>query len=205
MNTMVLEAQKTSLARKILSVEDETMIPNLAAVLAVILLLFSGCKNDISVVKSLTVKEKSPTETAIKMHLYLSESGIVKNELVFEEMNKYELPEPYSEYPKGIEVHSYNANRKKEITLTANYAKNYEAKKIMEVKYNVIITNHKTGEIIETEQLVWDMEKHLIYSNTQIKQTKADGSVYIGDRFESDENMNKYTIFNPKIIRYADE
>ena len=176
-----------------------------AALAATTLLLFSGCKNDISVVKSLTIKEKSPTETATKMHLYFSEGGIVRNEFIFEEMNKYELPEPYVEYPKGVEACSYNENREKEVTLTANYGKNYEAKKIMEVKYNVVITNHKTGEIIETEHLVWDMDKQFIYSNTQIKQTKPDGSVYIGDRFESDETMSKYTIFNPQIIRYADE
>ena len=178
---------------------------SIAAPTAAILLLFSSCKNDISVVKSLTIKEKSPTETATKMHMYLSEGGTVQNEFIFAEMNKYEHPEPYIEYPKGVEAHSYNENKEREVTLTANYGINYEAKKIMEVKYNVVITNHKTGEVIETEHLVWDMDKQLIYSNTQIKQTKPDGSIYIGDRFESDETMSKYTIFNPQIIRYADE
>jgi len=177
----------------------------LAVMIVATFLLFLGCKNDISVVKSLTIKEKSPTETATKMHLYFSEAGIIKNEFIFEEMNKYEYSEPYVEYPKGVEAHSYNEYGEKEVTLTANYGINYEAKKIMEVKYNVVITNYKTGDVIETEHLVWDMEKRFIYSNTQTKQTKSDGSIYIGDRFESDEEMSKYTIFNLKIIRYADE
>jgi len=177
----------------------------IAVSIAAILLFFSSCKNDISVVKSLTIKEKSPTETTTKMHLYFSEAGMLKNEFLFDEMNKYETSETYSEYPKGLEAHSYNEKGEREVTLTANYGKNYEAKKIMEVKYNVVITNHKTGEIIETEHLLWDMDKHFIYSNTQTKQTKADGSIYIGDRFEANEDMSKYKIFNPKIIRYAEE
>ncbi|MDR1459190.1 MAG: LPS export ABC transporter periplasmic protein LptC [Bacteroidales bacterium] len=175
------------------------------AAIAAIILIFFSCKNDISVVNSLTIKEKSPIETATKMHLYFSEFGIVRNEFIFEEMNKYNDPESYSEYPKGVKLISYDENKEKEISLTANYAINYEERNIMEAKYNVVITNFKTGEIIETEHLLWDMDKHVIYSNTQTKQTKADGSVYIGDSFESDEQFSKYTIFNPQIIFYAEE
>ncbi len=175
------------------------------AAIAAIILTQSGCKNDVSVVKSLTIKDESPTETGTKMHLYFSERGIVKNEFLFEEMNKYEEPEAYMEFPKGVEIITYDENKKKETTLTANYGVNYETRKMMEAKYNVVITNYRTGEIIETEHLVWDVNKKLIYSDTQTKQTKADGSVYIGDRFESDESLSKYTIFNPQIIIYAEE
>ncbi|MDR0603636.1 MAG: LPS export ABC transporter periplasmic protein LptC [Bacteroidales bacterium] len=176
----------------------------IAATAAIILTLYS-CKNDISVVNSLTVKSKSPTETATKMHLYFSEAGMVKNEFIFEEMNKYNDPEPYLEYPKGVNIISYDENKNEEMSLTANYGISYEERNIMEVKYNVVVTNFKTGEIIETEHLVWDKEKHLIYSNTQTKQTKSDGSVYIGERFESDEQLSKYMIFNPQIVFYAEE
>ena len=175
-----------------------------AAIAAILFMLYS-CKNDISVVKSLTVKEKSPTETATKMHLYLSELGTVKNEFLFEEMNKYIDPEVYFEYPKGVEVISYTEDGEKETTLTANYAINYEEKKVMEAKYNVIITNHKTGEIVETEHLVWDMDKHIIYSNTQTKNTKADGSVYIGESFESDEAFSRYSLVKPVLLIPYDE
>ena len=169
------------------------------AAIAAILFTLSNCKNDITVVRSL-IKEKSPTETATKMHLYLSEEGIVKNEFLFEEMNKYIDPEVYFEYPKGVEVISYTDDGEKETTLTANYAVNYEEKKIMEAKYNVIITNHKTGERVETEHLVWDMDRRIIYSNTQTKNTKSDGSVYIGESFESDESFSRYSLVKPVLL-----
>ncbi|MDR1878686.1 MAG: LPS export ABC transporter periplasmic protein LptC [Bacteroidales bacterium] len=179
---------------------------SLAVMLSVILsVVVSACKNDIAVVKSLTVKEKSPSETGTKMHLYFSEAGVLKNEFLFEKVNKYNIPESYLEYPEGLEIIAYDVNREKEMSLTAGYGISYEDKKIMETKYNVVITNFKTKEIIETEHLIWDMNKHLVYSNTQTKQTRPDGSVSIGDRFESDESLTKYTVFNPHLILYADE
>ena len=177
----------------------------IAATVVAILVLFSGCKNDISVVKSLTEEDKAPASTATQMHLYMSELGSVKNELLFKEMLKYEKPEIYTEYPKGVEIVMYDVEGQKETSLTANYAIDYEDRKIREAKYNVVITNFKTGEIIETEHLIWDQNKELIYSNTQIKQTKPDGSVQIGERFESNESFTKYTIFKPVIIQYAEE
>jgi LPS export ABC transporter protein LptC len=177
----------------------------IATVFVAIVLLFSGCKNDISVVKSLTIKEKSPTERGTGMHLYFSENGLVKNELFFEEVNTYTTPENYTEYPKGVKVITYDENKKNVMCLTAHYAINYQDRNFMEAKYNVVISNFKSGEVIETEHLIWDKNKQVIYSNTQIRHTTSDGSFYIGDRFESNESLTKYTVFNPQIITYAEE
>ena len=177
----------------------------IAAVFAAIIMLFAACQNDISVVQSLTIKEKSPIETGSGMHLYFSKNASVENELFFVKMETYTSPENYKEFPKGVKIITYNGNNEKNMSLTANYAIDYEDRKFMEAKYNVVITNFKTGEIIETEHLIWDKNKELIYSNTQIRQTKADGSVYIGDRFESNESLTKYTVFSPQIITYAQE
>lgn len=175
------------------------------AAFAAIAVACIACKNDVEVVKSLTIKQKSPSEASTNLHLFFSENGIIKQEFIFEKLNHYEYAEKYYESPNSFEVITYDELGNKNISLTADYGISYQEKKIMEAKRNVVITNFSTGEIIETEHLVWDENKHLIYSNTQIKQTKPDGSVYIGDRFESDESMEKYTVFNPKIIFYAEE
>lgn len=177
----------------------------IAAVFAAIIVLFQGCKNDISVVKSLTIKEKSPTESGRELHLYYSQHASVKNELFFEEINKYATPENYQEFPRGVKIITYNDDNEKEMSLTANYAIDYEDRKFMEAKYNVVITNFEKGDIVETEHLIWDMNKQMIYSKTQTKQIKPDGSVYIGTGFESNESFTKYTIFNPVIVQYAGE
>ena len=74
----------------------------------------------------------------------------------------------------------------------------------MEAKRHVVIRNMETGEVVETEHIVWDMDAHRVYSGTQTKQTRPDGSVYIGDSFESDENFEHYTIVKPKMVIYEE-
>jgi LPS export ABC transporter protein LptC len=170
-----------------------------------ILTFFGGCKNDIAKVNSLIDKHKQPLEQSFNMHLYYSVGGNIKYEFIFPKVNKYKTPETYLESPDGFEIIGYDEQHEKDVTLTAKYGVNYEDRKLMEAKNNVVITNFKKNEIIETEHLVWDMNKHIIYSNSQIKQTKSDGSVYLGQGFESDENLQKYTILKPEIIIYAEE
>ena len=176
----------------------------IAALAAIAVFCFS-CKNDIAEVNSLTSKNNTADETSTHLHLYSTVSGTLKYEFIFEKLLHYTSPEPYYESPKAFEVISYDENGEKELSLSADYGVNYEEKGIMEAKRNVIITNMNTQEVIETEHLIWNTKEHLIYSTSQIKQTKPDGSVYIGDRFESDEKMEKYTVYNPKIIFYAEE
>ena len=72
----------------------------------------------------------------------------------------------------------------------------------MEAKNTVVIRQLQTGELIETEHLIWDLDAHKIYSNTKIKQTKPDGSVYVGESFESGEDMSYYVINRPQLIVY---
>jgi LPS export ABC transporter protein LptC len=175
-----------------------------AAGAAIIIASFFGCRNDISVVKSLTLKEKSPEEVMEDVHFFISKGGVIDQEFLIKKMNKYAYPEHYLECPDGFEIIAYNSNGGKRISLKADYGISYEDRKIMEAKRNVVITNFTNGEIIETEHLTWNQEKKIIYSNRQIKQTLPDGSVYIGERFESNEDMSKYTIIKPHIVKYDD-
>lgn len=170
-----------------------------------IIVIFGSCQNDISVVNSLTLREKGPEEVVEDIHFFLSKEGFVEQEFLIPKMNKYATPERYLECPEGFEIIAYNTNKTKRISLKGDYGVSYEDRKIMEAKRNVVITNFSTGEIIETEHLIWNMDKKLIYSNRQIKQTQPDGSVYIGERFESNEDMTKYTIFKPHIVTYDGE
>jgi len=183
-----------------ISLLNKRMLP-LAMAIAVNLV---GCRNDISVVNYLTLKDKSPEEVIENIHFFLSKEGIIEQEFLICKMNKYAYPERYLECTEGFEIITYHADKTKRISLKADYGVSYEDRKIMEAKRNVVITNFSTGEIIETEHLIWNRNKQLIYSNRQIKQTKPDGSVYIGERFESNEDMTQYTVFKPHLITYDD-
>ena len=175
-------------------------------ILFLIIVSFFSCKNDITVVNKMFKNQATPDEISKDIHLFISQAGRVTHEFKTPLLYTFHsTTRSYQECPKGIEVITYEGNNQKVSKLSAQYGIDFEEEKIMEAKGNVVITNYKTGEIIETEHLIWDINKKLIYSNTQIKQTKSDGSIYIGQKFESDESLSKYTIYNPQLMFYDNE
>jgi LPS export ABC transporter protein LptC len=173
-------------------------------VMAAFVLLFCACQNDVNEVVLFSKKNKIPAEQSTDLHIYYSVEGKVQYEFKFPKVNRFKEPESYLEAIGGFEIIVYDDSNRKETILTAEYGVNYEERNMMEARNHVVITKCQTGEVIETERLVWDKNKRLIYSTSQIKQTRPDGSVYLGTSFESDESLQKYTIRNPQIVIYAD-
>lgn len=163
-----------------------------------------GCKNDIAKVNSLTAVDKHPDEQAKDITVVYSDSGRVDFVLSSVLMNKFLNNDPYVEFPKGLKLTSYDRIGAVRTTLVANYAINYEGRKSMEARGKVVIKNHQTDEVIETEHIVWDQLKNTIYSDVFVKRTNKIGVMY-GDGFDADETFSKYTIRNPRATFYFEE
>ena len=115
-------------------------------------------------------------------------------------LNKYaenDMPS-YIEMPKGVEVYFYDSLNKVKSLLTANYAIDYENKKLMEAENNVVVVNEK-GEKLNTEHLTWDQNKKIITSDKFVRITTKD-EVLFGDGLDADEGFNKWVIKKPKGI-----
>lgn len=101
--------------------------------------------------------------------------------------------DPYREFRKGIKIITYQDDSMTTVnaTLIANYAINYEKRKLWEAKGNVEI--HKTdGTSLYTQQLFWNSATKRIYSNVDTKvETLTD--TYFAEGFESDEDLNEMT------------
>lgn len=167
------------------------------------IVLFS-CENDIATINSLTSKEKTPDESAKDITIIYSDSGMVEFVLTSPVLDKYYSNESYIEFPKGIKIITYGDSNTVKNTLTANYAINFESRKMMEAKSKVVIKNLQTDEIIETEHIVWDQLNHKIFSDVFIKRTNSEGIMY-GDGFDADEKFTKYNIRNPRFTLYLNE
>lgn len=140
---------------------------------------------------------KFPDESAENMSITMSEYGITSFILETPLLNKYYTDSVYSDCPKGIKITSFNEAGQRQAILTADYAfesrnKSYKASK------NVVIIDMIKGDTLRTEELIWDKEKKQIYTNTLVKQSKADGSVHYGDGFFADERFSHYTIVHPR-------
>ena len=114
------------------------------------------------------------------------------------QLDRYEGEQSYSKFPKGLDVIFYDQFKQVKTHLTANYAINYEDRRIMEVQNNVVIVDVKKGDTIYTEQLTWNQNRRIIYSNSFVKRVNKDGSILYGDGFDSDDNFEKYTLRRPR-------
>jgi LPS export ABC transporter protein LptC len=143
-------------------------------------------KTDILSLPSVTARNDTTTFT---------DSGKVQLVISFPLMETYENAEiPYSEFRYGINVIFYDGHTESVGRATSKYAKYISKKSLWELKDSVVVIN-ETKDKLETDQLFWDQEKEIIYTDRYVKITNEDQTV-IGSGFESDVRLTRRRIRN---------
>ena len=167
-------------------------------------MLFS-CKNKIDVINSVFPFEDSIPEMIGKNIDYLeSDSGKVIVSLTSPTMKKYGGKNSLIEFPDGFKVVFYDSAMNIKSQMSADYGINFEKKRLMEAKKNVIIINYENHEILFTEHIIWNQKKKTIFSNVPIKLITKSDTIY-GQSFESDETFSHYTIIDPSGVFIVDQ
>ena len=174
----------------------KTLKNTMLALLCVV--FFVSCRDSFKTVSRMDYHGKYPDESATDMELIFSDSGIINYIIVIPLLNKYMGKNAYMDCPKGITITSYTEDGEPQSRLTADYAISYENDMRMEASKNVVITDLIKNESIETEQIIWDKRSRRIFSNVEVCQKKADGTVNYGDGFDADERFTKYSVRNPR-------
>ncbi len=159
-----------------------------------VLIILTSCKNDMEEVKKLTTHIEYPEFTAENITIYRSDSAKVIFRLTAPEMIKYNTKEKnYVLFPKGIyAIHYFPDYPQVESYIKANYAKYLPEDKLWEAKGNVEAQNRK-GEKLYAEQIFWNQEKQIIYSDKNVKIETEDEIIY-GTGFEADQYFEHYKI-----------
>ena len=160
------------------------------------LMVASSCKNDIIKVNEITYRDTFPCETAKNVEIIYSDSAKIVAKLNAPIINRYLAPNAHIELPKGMNLVFYDSVMKVKTSLSAKYAIKYNNTSVWEAHNDVVVTNEK-GERLNTEKLVWDEKRRIIYSNSFVKITKPD-EVLIGEGMDADESFDKWTIKKPK-------
>jgi LPS export ABC transporter protein LptC len=159
-------------------------------------LFFAGCENDIDKVNAIEDFSNEPSMSSINMEIVRTDSGIIIMKAFAPKLLHYaNAKEPWSEFPEGVRVETYKPWPVLESSIEADYAKNWESKKLWEARKNVVVKNSK-GEELSTEQLFWDDEKNMIYSEKFCRISTADGILYGKNGFEADETFSKWKLKN---------
>ena len=143
--------------------------------------------------------ETIKTEESENLSIVVSENGRKSYRFKTPLLEGYTLGrDPYREFRKGIDIITYQDDSMTTVnaTLVANYAIYYENRKLWEAKGNVVVTK-ADGTRLYTQQLFWNSITKRIYSNVDTKVV-TDTDTFIGEGFESDEEMKGRGANSPK-------
>jgi LPS export ABC transporter protein LptC len=158
--------------------------------------LMMGCGNDLETVNAITLKNAMPSMSAKNIEVLFSDSGKIQAKLTSILLNKYEGQNPYLEFPKGFKVLIYDSASRIESTISGNYGKQNEITRVMEAQGNVVVRNELKNQQLNTERLIWDENKRLIFSDLKVKITTANKILYT-DGLKANESFSWYEFVNP--------
>ncbi len=171
---------------------------SVAALFAGAAILFFGCeKNNLEEIKAFTITERFPIIEANDFETTVTDSGQIRYNLKAPKLLKFENEgKAYYEFPEGIVMVQYDANRKLESSLSADYAIQFEDENKWEAKNNVIATN-AMGDTLKTEHLIYEIDAEKIYSEEFVTIIGTDQTI-TGYGFVSDQKMLNWKIKNPR-------
>lgn len=157
-------------------------------------LLLSSCGNDKDAIRRLSNRDQMNVERGRGVEINYSQNGVVRIHSIAPTATRIAREVPYMEFTDGIKIMFYSASHQLESTLTSKYAMAYENSRSMTARDSVVVINQK-GEVLNTDELIWDEDKKIIYSNSFVKIQTADEIIY-GKGMTANENFTDYVIKN---------
>lgn len=171
--------------------------------IALFAMLILSCKDNNTVSQKVVVQNQDTALFLSDKNAYIlyTEQGKKKFSLRSGILNLYSKTENESEYKEslnGFEVIFYEKNGQDTTSfIRGQRARTFNKDTKLEINYNVVVSNFKTKETLYTEQILWDKEKELIWTDKRIKIVSEDGVIF-GEGIRANQNFEKgYTIIKP--------
>ena len=150
-----------------------------------------SCKNDPLLVNEFFSEDEIPVEIIEKSKLIHTENGCVELEINANRIQRFIGDNPRLIFSDGFEVIFYNDSAKVISNLSALNAVVDEINNLMSATNSVVLKN--SNRKLETEHLIWNQEKKLIYTDNDVIIT-TDKEVIYAEGFSSDPNFKDYTL-----------
>lgn len=158
------------------------------------LFLCWGCDNEVNLLNEVQ-RNKGNEESVQNVTLHYSDSGQLKVLLKAPVINrKKENGSNIQEFTDGIYCEFYDDSSHLKARLTARYAIRDEDKRIMTARDHVVLVSADSTKL-ETEELIWDENRRIIYSNKFFKWTRG-REIGTGFYFEADQSFEKIKMRN---------
>jgi LPS export ABC transporter protein LptC len=162
------------------------------------MLLLSACRNDIEQVRAITDKNTHPVQTSHNAVYSFSEKGKMHTRLEATLLEQFELEgdEDYLLARNGFTMIFFDANELEDARISARNGKYEEKKKTLTAWESVVLMN-KSGEKLETEELIYLQDSARIVTDKPVVITLVGGTVLRGRGLESNDSFTQYRILQP--------
>ena len=109
---------------------------------------------------------------------------------------QYELMNLNREFPDGFELLFLKKDGTIETRLTGDYGIFYKDKGLYKAKGNVVIKNMESQEQLDSEELYWNPETEMIYTDKFVRIRTKD-EILMGNGLEATQDFSKYKILKP--------
>ena len=99
-------------------------------------------------------------------------------------------------FPDGVAVDFYSSSGRIQSQLTCKKATRFEKDKSI-LTQDSVVWRSGSGEILDSEELVWDETEQKVYSKRLVKITTAQDVIH-GYGFEADQGFTKWKITRPQ-------
>lgn len=142
-------------------------------------------------------REQLPIIVTRGVSQLLSDSGAMRYRLITEEWAIFDQTNPpRQEFCKGLLILRYNEKMAIDMQITADTAICYDQNK-WELRGNVYVNNEESQTTYTSQQLFWDMQEHMFYSNVWMHIVTPEREIQ-GSSFRSNENMTRYDVDQDK-------
>lgn len=140
-------------------------------------------------------RDSVPMMVSYGVNTIISDSGVQKYRIVAErwEVNTA-LSRQMWRFAKGLFLSEFDDKHDLIMSIQADTAYYYNKERLWELRGRVRVNNVE-GLKFTSEQLFWDQNSHELYSNVWSKLITPERTLE-GDRFRSDEKLNKYNVWN---------
>ncbi len=136
---------------------------------------------------------EAPRLRADEITTLISDSGITRYRITAKTWLVYDkVEEPYWDFPEGLHLESFDEQFNTEAQIDCKRARYYETKKLWQLDDSVRAVNLE-GDRFATQQLFWEQNTERIFSDSLITIDQKDKQI-IGEGFESNQSMTRYTI-----------
>ena len=170
--------------------------PRIWLYFALALVLTTSCLQQKS---SLVLDEDAPDQSMKNATIQYTDSGRLQMITWGAEILFFDDEEETQEFTQGVEATFYGEKGKVNSIITADEATNWQKKKLMHLRKNVVINDLKGGARTYTEEFFWDQDAGRLYSKVHVLRITKDGSRWQGSGFESDENMDDFRLIRPRL------